>query len=73
MKPFLAEYLHCSMAGSYWIPCEIHGWDDKSERFKVKYYDFIIEEDEHIWAPYDRVKGYTWPSLSQHFETHGWA
>lgn len=63
MKPFKAEYQHCSMAGSYWIDCEIHEWDDKSERFAISYHDPIIDEKEYRLVPYDYVQGWTWPSL----------
>jgi len=37
------EYLHCSMGGSYWIPCEIV--EDDGEEYVVRYYDSIVEED----------------------------
>lgn len=72
MIPFKATYEYCSMAGSYLIPCEIHGWDDKSERFKLSYFDPLLEEEVRTWCPYEYVSDYTWPKLSKHFETHGW-
>ncbi len=28
---FPATYLYCSMAGSYYIDCAIHGWDHETE------------------------------------------
>ena len=70
--PFKATYEHCSMYGSYHIPCEIHGWDDKREAFAIKFIDPWTGEQEKSWAEYDRVSDYTWPKLSEHFETNGW-
>ena len=65
---FPAVYEHCSMAGSYHVDCTIHGWDDKSERFMVRYYDFIIDEIVDTWSPYEYVTEWTWPKLLKHFE-----
>lgn len=60
-----ARYEWCSMAGSYIIPCKIHGWEDKSERFYISYYDPVMEEVVKKLVPYKYVTGYTWQSLSQ--------
>jgi hypothetical protein len=64
---FPATYLHCSMAGSYHVDCTIHGWDDKSERFMLRYFDFITDEEESHWVEYKHVTDWTWPKLLEHF------
>ena len=69
---FLATYLHCSMAGSYFINCTIHGWDDKSERFMLRYHDPVLDEVVNEWVPYDYVWDWTWPNLSKHFAEQNW-
>lgn len=62
-----ATYEWSSMAGTYLVPCRIHGWDDKSERFAISYYDSIMEETSTSWVPYEYVTGWTWQSLSEKF------
>jgi hypothetical protein len=69
MKPYPAYY---NQIGKVGVPCEIHGWDDKSERFNIKYEDYYTQKIVYATVPYNKVEDYTWPSLSKHFETHGW-
>lgn len=42
----MAKYLHCSMAGSYHIKCEVMGKPRKNGDISIRYYDFML--DEHV-------------------------
>ena len=64
-----AEYQHCSMAGSYWIDCEVLGFNTSTNKVLVSYHDFLIDEKETRWVPYDYIRGCSWPSLLANLKT----
>jgi hypothetical protein len=37
------EYHFCSMAGSYWVECEV--LKDDGDTYTIRYHDFVIGED----------------------------
>lgn len=50
-----AKYLHASMMGSYYIPCEIKG--EGEEQYFISYFDPLSEEDINKWVDKDLVEG----------------
>lgn len=49
-----ANYLHCSMAGSYYIPCEILRTNLRS--YRIKYQDLITDEWEEKTIPMNEIE-----------------
>lgn len=50
-----AEYMYCSMFGSYWLDCEVlESLDDN--KFKIRFYNDFIEEYETVEVDRDRLK-----------------
>ena len=49
------EYLHTSMAGSYWIPCETLVEGDRTTQ--IRYWDDIPNEHVTRWVDVDRLRG----------------
>lgn len=43
MKTIKSEYLYCSFAGSYHIPCII--LKESKRKYYIEYYDFISKEN----------------------------
>ena len=60
------------MEGSYHIPCKIHDWEDRTDRFYIEYFDPIMQETIYKIVPYEYVSDWTWQNLSKHSKTHGW-
>ena len=48
------EYMHCSMLGSYWIPCTVLARLDNE--VYVEYYDGVLEEKVCKWVGKENVK-----------------
>lgn len=51
-----AEYLTCSMYGSYWEPCEVLDKSTLNNIYLVKFYDHLAEETVTLWASEDMVR-----------------
>ena len=50
-----AEYMYCSMFGSYWLDCEVlESLDDN--KFKIRFYNDFIEEYETVETDRDRLQ-----------------
>jgi len=50
-----AEYMYCSMFGSYWLDCEVlESLDD--DKFKIRFYNDFIEEYETVEVDGDRLQ-----------------
>lgn len=63
-----AEYEWASMEGTYYVPCKIHGWDDKSERFAISFFDPLMQEIDYRWTKYDTVRNWTWQYLLENLK-----
>lgn len=65
--PYLAKYRYCdSLSNEFTTTCEIYGWCDRTDRFYIKYYDHFKGEYREVIAPFAKVTGWTWQSLSNH-------
>lgn len=51
----MIKYLHCSMAGSYWIPCKLLT-HYKTGEYKIKYEDPFTGETVKEIVKADRLK-----------------
>lgn len=48
------QYLHSSMAGSYWIECDILAKSDT--QYYIRYFDIVIEEYVSCWEDKQHVQ-----------------
>ncbi len=52
-----AIFEHCSMAGSYRIPCNIRGYAPERNEYLVSYFDLILEEYTEEWVDLSYLSG----------------
>lgn len=65
IKGFPVEMLHCSTFGSYFIQCEIVGYNDTD--FIIIYKDPVYGKYEHTSVPHNQVTGWSWPAIHEFF------